>query len=124
MWEAYFLYDLEIMNKVATILGKDTDAEKFGNLHSERMAFFNETYIDKNTSKTISSGADGPKKGKLVDIQTSYVLPLAFGIVNQDLKDDFALNLVNTVKRENTGDDGKTYPQYSLMTGFIGTAHL
>ena len=90
MWEAYFLYDLEIMNKVATILGKDTDAEKFGNLHSERMAFFNETYIDKNTSKTISSGADGPKKGKLVDIQTSYVLPLAFGIVNQDLKDDFA----------------------------------
>lgn len=124
MWEAYFLYDLEIMNKVATILGKDTDAEKFGNLHSERMAFFNETYIDKNTSKTISSGADGPKKGKLVDIQTSYVLPLAFGIVNQDLKDDFALNLVNTVKRENTGDDGKTYPQYSLMTGFIGTAWI
>ncbi|WP_300762628.1 alpha-L-rhamnosidase [uncultured Bacteroides sp.] len=40
------------------------------------------------------------------------------------LSEHFALNLVNTVKRENTGDDGKTYPQYSLMTGFIGTAWI
>lgn len=40
------------------------------------------------------------------------------------LSEHYALNLVNTVKRENTGDDGKTYPQYSLMTGFIGTAWI
>lgn len=124
MWEAYFLYDLEIMNKVATILGKTEDAEMYGKLHDERMSFFNSTYIDKATAKTISSGADGPKKGGLVDIQTSYVLPLSFGIVNPELKDAFASNLANAVKRENVADDGKTYPQYSLMTGFIGTAWI
>ncbi|MCE6984553.1 hypothetical protein EI534_45825, partial [Pseudomonas frederiksbergensis] len=26
--------------------------------------------------------------------------------------------------RENVADDGKTYPAYSLMTGFIGTAWI
>lgn len=124
IWEAYFLYDLEIMNKVATILGKTEDAEKYSKLHDERMAFFNDTYIDTKTAKTISSGADGPKKGKLVDIQTSYVLPLSFDIVNPEMKDDFASNLANAIKRENVADDGKTYPSYSLMTGFIGTAWI
>lgn len=35
MWEAYFIYDLEIMSKVAAILGKTADAEKYGKLHDE-----------------------------------------------------------------------------------------
>ena len=124
MWEAYFLYDLDIMKKVAQILGKKEDAEKFGKLYDERKAFFNRTYIDPQTAKTISSGANGPEKGKLVDIQTSYVLPLSFGIVNPEWKEQFAANLAHTVQRENVADDGKTYPAYSLMTGFIGTAWI
>ncbi len=171
MWEAYFLYDLDIMKKVAQILGKKEDAKKFGKLYDERKAFFNRTYIDPqtaktissgangpekgklvdiqtsyvlplsfgivnsewkelfaanlaHTAKTISSGANGPEKGKLVDIQTSYVLPLSFGIVNSEWKELFAANLAHTVQRENVADDGKTYPAYSLMTGFIGTAWI
>lgn len=124
MWEAYFLYDLDIMKKVAQILGKKEDAKKFGKLYDERKSFFNRTYIDPQTAKTISSGANGPEKGKLVDIQTSYVLPLSFGIVNPEWKEQFAANLAHTVQRENVADDGKTYPAYSLMTGFIGTAWI
>lgn len=124
MWEAYFLYDLDIMKKVAQILGKKEDAEKFEKLYDERKSFFNRTYIDSQTAKTISSGANGPEKGKLVDIQTSYVLPLSFGIVNPEWKERFAANLAHTVQRENVADDGKTYPAYSLMTGFIGTAWI
>ena len=124
MWEAYFLYDLDIMKKVAQILGKKEDAEKFEKLYDERKSFFNRTYIDPQTAKTISSGANGPEKGKLVDIQTSYVLPLSFGIVNPEWKEQFAANLAHTVQRENVADDGKTYPAYSLMTGFIGTAWI
>ena len=124
MWEAYFLYDLDIMKKVAQILGKKEDAEKFEKLYDERKSFFNRTYIDPQTAKTISSGTNGPEKGKLVDIQTSYVLPLSFGIVNPEWKERFAANLAHTVQRENVADDGKTYPAYSLMTGFIGTAWI
>ena len=57
------------MKKVAQILGKVEDAEKFAKLYEERKVFFNRTYIDPQTAKTISSGANGPEKGKLVDIQ-------------------------------------------------------
>ncbi|HAT61398.1 MAG TPA: alpha-L-rhamnosidase, partial [Prevotella sp.] len=67
----------------------------------------------------------GPKrKGVLIDAQTSYAIPLAFGIVKDQYKDKFVNNFLNTVSRQSVGDDGKTYPEYSLMTGFIGTAWI
>lgn len=122
MWEAYFLYDLDIMVKVSKILGKESEAQRYADLYQKRKDFFLRTYVDKATARTVSSGADGPEKGKLVDIQTSYVLPLAFSFVPSELREMFAANLAHTVQRENVADDGKTYPAYSLMTGFIGTA--
>ena len=39
LWEAYFIYDLELMNKIATILGKQMDAERFSKLYAERKNF-------------------------------------------------------------------------------------
>lgn len=124
MWEAYFLYDLDIMVKVSKLLGKESEARRYADLYQKRKDFFLRTYVDKATARTVSSGADGPEKGKLVDIQTSYVLPLAFSFVPSELREMFAANLAHTVQRENVGDDGKTYPAYSLMTGFIGTAWI
>lgn len=55
LWEAYFIYDLELMNKIATILGKQMDAERFSKLYAERKTFFNKTYIRPNDGKTIFS---------------------------------------------------------------------
>ena len=124
MWEAYFLYDLDIMVKVSKLLGKESEARRYADLYRRRKDFFLRTYVDKATARTVSSGADGPEKGKPVDIQTSYVLPLAFGLVPPELREEFAARLSQTVQRENVGDDGKTYPAYSLMTGFIGTAWI
>lgn len=124
MWEAYFLYDLDIMVKVSKLLGKEREAQRYADLYQKRKEFFLRTYVDQTTAQTISSGADGPEKGKRVDIQTSYVLPLAFGLVPPELREEFAAHLAQTVRRENVGDDGKTYPAYSLMTGFIGTAWI
>lgn len=60
MWEAYFLYDLEIMSKVATLLGKAEDAERYDALYTERLDLFRKTYVDGITAKTISSGMNGP----------------------------------------------------------------
>ena len=124
MWEAYFLYDLDIMFKIATLLDKPSDAARYKKLYEERLSFFRNTYISSENAKTISSGADGPFKGEEVDIQTSYVRPLVFHLIPDSLKLDFSANLAHSIDRLNIADDGKTYPPYSLMTGFIGTAWI
>lgn len=124
MWEAYFLYDLEIMSKVASVLGEDEDVAMYKELYDTRLKHFRDTYIDSETGKTVSSGANGPAKGQLVDIQTSYVLPWAFGLVSDEVKERFASNMLNSVSRPNVADDGTACPPYSLMTGFIGTSWI
>lgn len=129
LWEAYFIYDLDIMQRIALKLNKKDDAAMFAQISSERKSFFNETYIDKTTGKTISSGYYSsriyvPEKGKVVDTQSSYALPLAFGIVNKQNKPLFLKNFIETIRRENILDKKQTCPPYSLMTGFIGTAWI
>ncbi|HTG65933.1 MAG TPA: alpha-L-rhamnosidase C-terminal domain-containing protein, partial [Flavobacterium sp.] len=114
-WEAYFIYDLEIMSKVATLLNKKKDQEHFSEYYKQRKDFFNKTYIDKATGKTSF-------RGKIVDTQTSYVLPFAFTILNKENADQAIKPFVASIKRENKTDQGVVCPPYSLMTGFIGTA--
>lgn len=119
MWEAYFIYDLELMKKIATILNKDEDARYFDRLYSERKDFFNRTYIDNKTGKTIYPDAE-----KIVDTQVSYVLPLAFNIFNEENKEKALTNFKSTVTRTTKADIGTECPAYSLMTGFVGTAWI
>ncbi|MBN1768028.1 MAG: family 78 glycoside hydrolase catalytic domain [Prolixibacteraceae bacterium] len=116
-WEAYFIYDLDIMSKMAIILNKKDDAESFSKLCTERKAFFNKTYIDETTGKTCF-------RGKIVDTQTSYVLPLAFDIIDDKNIGAVQRNLANTITRHNKTDQNIDCPPYSLMTGFIGTAWI
>jgi alpha-L-rhamnosidase len=128
LWEAYFLFDLEIMKSVSAALGNAADAKFFAEVYEQRKAFFNETYIDRETQKTVCSGVgvNGKHfpKGKVMDTQTSYALPLAFGIVQEEYRAAFVENFVKTIERENVMDDGKLAPPYSLLTGFIGTAWI
>ncbi|MFT3739936.1 MAG: family 78 glycoside hydrolase catalytic domain [Breznakibacter sp.] len=117
LWESYFIYDLEQMGKIASILDKKEDAEWFGKLCTERKAFFNKTYVDGKTGKTAF-------RGTITDTQSSYVLPLQFNIFNEANKEAARTNFAATVTRENRADDGTLCPPYSLMTGFIGTAWI
>lgn len=114
-WEAYFIYDLEIVGKVASILHKKEDAERFSKLCAERKEFFNKTYIDSITGTTSF-------RGKIIDTQTSYVLPFAFNIFNEKNLKAALGNFANTITRTNKTDQNVECPPYSLMTGFIGTA--
>ncbi len=116
-WESYLIYDIEIMSKVAAILGKNDDAAKFAEMHSARKVFFNKTYIDVLTGKTVF-------RGKAIDTQASYVLPLAFNVVDNGILSKFLANFGETIKRENITDENIVCPPYSLMTGFIGTAWI
>ncbi|HEY0109728.1 MAG TPA: family 78 glycoside hydrolase catalytic domain, partial [Fibrella sp.] len=137
-WMAYYAYDLGIMSKVATLLGKNDDAAQFLKRHNEIKSVWNEVYIDKATHKTIKSGvitaAMGPpsqqpqaqqsNKGQLIDTQASYAIPLAVGVVNEENK-PFAVRYLNeSIERKNKDDGGIERPAYSLMTGFIGTASI
>ncbi|MGV3765980.1 MAG: family 78 glycoside hydrolase catalytic domain [Chitinophagaceae bacterium] len=117
LWEAYFIYDIGVMEKIATLLGKKEDALFFSKLHSERKDFFNKTYIDSNTGTTYF-------RGKPVDTQASYALPLSFNIINESNRALAISSFSRSVARENKAGDGTNCPPYSLMTGFIGTAWL
>ena len=137
-WMAYYAYDLEIMSKVATILGKTQDGAQFRQRHDEIKTAWNTIYVDKSTHKTIKSGmktasfgppnqqaqAQTSDKGQVIDTQASYAIPLALGIVNEENK-PFAVKYLNdAIERKNKDDGGVERPAYSLMTGFIGTASI
>ena len=121
LWEAYFIYDLQLMERIATVLGKQQDAARFRELLTARKAFFNRTYIDRESGKTIHSGFREPhRKGETIGTQTSYLLPLAFDICNDTVRERMVDQLLARI--EHPGKE--EFPPYSLMTGFIGTAWL
>jgi alpha-L-rhamnosidase len=125
LWEAYFIYDLQRMHRVATLLHKQDDADWFSQLLAERKHFFNHTYLDPVSGKTIHSGFREPhRKGETVGTQTSYLLPLAFDICDEEIKDRVTEQFIARIENENYGLSGETYAPYSLMTGFIGSAWL
>ena len=126
---AYIIYDLWIMKNVADILGKKADATRFEAMFQKRKAFFNNTFINEEgkTMGLVGGGGFGAPRGqlaefKLADTQTSYAVGLALGAFNDDLVLQMAQNLATTIERKNLDDGGVLRPEYSLMTGFIGTA--
>jgi alpha-L-rhamnosidase len=134
LWTAYQVYNLDIMRQVATILGKTEDAKAFSESYEERKAFLNDTYVDQQTGKTVMSGfvaqgfgpppANPPKKGDWMDTQASYAIPLALNAFNEKNKKRAIEHLAEAVQRKNVDDAGIDRPEYSLMTGFIGTASM
>ncbi|WP_228552275.1 family 78 glycoside hydrolase catalytic domain [Gracilibacillus salitolerans] len=116
LWVAYHAYDLWIMSQVAEVLGKAEDASMYLEQYNERKAFFNDIFVDDETKKTLKDD------GTIADTQASYAVPLALDIFNEENIPYAAKHLAETVKRENNDDEGITRPEYSLMTGFIGTA--
>ena len=121
LWECYFIHDLKIMREIANLLNIEDDAIYFDDLMKSRIDFFNDTYVDKETEKTIWSFFNPNNKGKKIDTQVSYALPIAFEIYSTP---KFQENFKATIERVNTDDNGNRLPPYSLMTGFIGTAWI
>lgn len=128
---AYHAYDLGIMAKVAAVLGKTADAEKYQSMYEKRKEFFNKTFV--NAEKKTMGLIGGPRMGpgpvtptefKVADTQTSYAVGLGMDLFNAENKSAMIQNLTETVKRQNKDDGGVLRPEYSLMTGFIGTAWI
>jgi alpha-L-rhamnosidase len=129
---AYHAYDLGIIAKVAQILGKSTDAQKYTERYAKRKAFFNTTFVnaDKKSLGTTGGGRAFPGRPakplefRVADTQTSYAVGLGMDLFNDENKPYMIRNLAETVSRENKDDAGTVRPVYSLMTGFIGTSWI
>ncbi len=129
---AYHVFDLFIMKNVAEVLGKTDDANRFAEMYNQRKEFFNKTFIndDGKTMGLVGGGRGfgpvGPAQPefKLADTQTSYAVGLALNVFNDNVAAQMAKNLAETVERQNKDDEGVLRPEYSLMTGFIGTAWI
>ncbi|HEY4325916.1 MAG TPA: family 78 glycoside hydrolase catalytic domain [Mucilaginibacter sp.] len=127
---AYHIFDLGIMAKVAEVLNKKDDADRFQKRYNERKEFFNKTFVnaDKKAIGLIGGGLFGPRnvkpEFKVADTQTPYAVGLALGVFSDENIPYMVKNLTAAVERENKDDNGITRPKYSLMTGFIGTAWI
>jgi alpha-L-rhamnosidase len=123
---AYHVYDLEIMTKVAKVLGKTKDADEFAKMHNERKAFFNSKFVnaDYQTMAFTSNSRGIPPEWKVADTQTSYAVGLALGAFNDQNIPYMEKNLAESVRRKNPDDAGVMRPEYSLMTGFVGTSWI
>lgn len=144
LWMAYYVYDLEIMAKTAAVLGKP-EAETYSQLHRLSSRRFQEIYLDEKTGHTVYSSEDCARGNRMIfepidrtkplppkaecgsylmDTQTSYCVPMALNVLDEDGAIKAGVHLVDVCQRENEDDGGNLRPEYSLMTGFIGTAWI
>ena len=100
---AYFAYSAELMAKMADILGKAEDAERYRKLHEDVVDEFHRRYVS-DDEINISK-----------DTQTAYLLFLHFHL----WKSERQLEMTKASLRRNIETNG-----YKLSTGFVGTGIL
>jgi alpha-L-rhamnosidase len=100
---AYFYHDLRLMEKFAAQLGHTNDAARWAGLAAEFKTAFNRKFLDREKGQYANGS------------QTSGVLPLAFGLVPDDLKAKIFAHLVDKIENETHGHIG---------TGLIGGQYL
>jgi alpha-L-rhamnosidase len=98
---AYFAYSTRLMSKIADVLARTSDAEKYNALFEDIRSAFCDAYID----------SDGVIKG---GTQTAYVLAIQFELLPDELLEKAAAHLVHDIRdRDN-----------HLTTGFLGVGYL
>ena len=100
---SYYYYDLCLMEKYANLLGKTDDAAHWKKLTEDFKTAFNNKFLDREKGQ-YSNGT-----------QTSCVLPLAFGLVPDDMKSKIFATLVANIENVTKGHIG---------TGLIGGQYL
>ncbi|WP_319481545.1 glycoside hydrolase family 78 protein [uncultured Draconibacterium sp.] len=97
---AYFYYTTTLTAKIAQLIGKPQDAQKYKQLAANIKEAFNDEFVTPN--------------GRLVShTQTAYVIALSFGILPDSMVDEAAAYLAGDVEKFK-----------HLTTGFLGTPIL
>ncbi|GAB4580172.1 MAG: alpha-L-rhamnosidase [Anaerolineales bacterium] len=98
---AFFAYSTHLLAKIARILGKGEDANRYQALFEDIRKAFIQRFVQE----------DGTVQG---NTQTGYVLALSFDLLPQELRPTTAAKLVDDIRQR---DD-------HLSTGFVGTPYL
>ncbi|MBX3433672.1 MAG: family 78 glycoside hydrolase catalytic domain [Pirellulales bacterium] len=101
IYAAYYARCVDLLSRSAAVLGKIEDADKYAKLFERIKAAFLKEYV----------AADGSVRG---DTQCCYVLAIAYGLVEGELRLKLGERLVADI--ESRG--------WRLSTGFIGTKDL
>ena len=94
---AFFAHSTEIVAKMAKVLGRKGDAEKYGKLFDDIKAAFNREYVD----------ADGRIKG---DTQAGYALALHFNLLDESLRPKATEHLIEAIRKY------KDHPSTGIQT--------
>jgi len=97
---AFWAYTTSLMAQMAEATSRDADAARYHALHNAIAAAFNAAYVK-------SDGLIGN------DSQTSYVLPLRFGLLPEGLRKEAGDRLADNIRRRGG----------LLSTGFLGTPY-
>ncbi len=87
---SYVFYVCELMSKIAKILEMDEDSNYFNDICSAIKKSINDKFFNKQLGFYLTNKYDGYR-------QTSNILPLAFGIVPQEVREDVADKLAEDV---------------------------
>jgi alpha-L-rhamnosidase len=98
---AFFARSAALMSRIATVLGRDDDADRYAGLAAQVTAAWQAEYLDED-------GALTP------DTQANHVRALAFDLVPDDLRPAVADRLVELIRKAGT----------HLGTGFLATPYL
>jgi len=100
---AFFYHDLCLMEQFAKRLGKNEDARRFHEQAAAMKAAFNQKFLNRGLGQ-YDNGT-----------QTSSVLPLAFGLVPDDMRARVFQHLVDKIQKDSHGHIG---------TGLVGGQYL
>jgi alpha-L-rhamnosidase len=98
---AFYAYDAEILARIAELLRRKEDAQRYRALHAKIVSAFQRRFVTRDG--LIVSGT-----------QTAYVLALRFNLLSESLRPTAARHLAKDV--ESRG--------FHLATGFVGTPYI
>ena len=108
----YYAYYVYAFSEMAKAIGENEIALAYADLYQNIKTEWNQTFIDPQTGKTIAAD------GTVQDTQTSYALPIAYGIIADDKLEQTGKLLVAACKK------GYQDEEFTITTGFVGTAPL
>lgn len=99
---AIYYYDLSLLAEMAKMLDNNVDANFYAELAKKVRVAFNDKFFSQK-KKSYSTGS-----------QTSYAMPLYFGMVDKEYEEEVAQNLAKELRRNN----------YALTSGDVGYRYL
>ena len=98
---AFFAYSSRLLARIAHILGKDEDSDRYSNLSQQVREAFIKRFV--HPDGTLEGGT-----------QTAYILALHYDLLPQDLRPIASAELVRIIKQRGN----------HLSTGFVGTPYI